>query len=173
MNQAMQLLTSHASVEWYTPVWVIELVNQVMGSIDLDPASNEAANQTVQATWFYSQEEDGLECPWWGRVFLNPPYSKVAGKSSQEIWSKKLIHEYREGYVREAILLVKSALGYKWFEELFAAWPVCLMRERISFVREDGFTGQDKRGSAIFYLGQRVEKFRGVFRPYGRVILPE
>jgi hypothetical protein len=47
-----------------------------MGGIDLDPASCATANETVRARTFYSRKDDGLKRPWFGRVWLNPPYGK-------------------------------------------------------------------------------------------------
>ena len=54
--------------EWYTPECYIESAKKVMGNIDLDPASSEIANQTVNANLFYSQEEDGLSKEWFGKA---------------------------------------------------------------------------------------------------------
>ena len=63
-----------ASPEYYTPPIYIDMVRQVLGTIDLDPASNMIAQQWIQATRFYVQEDDGLSQPWTGRLYLNPPY---------------------------------------------------------------------------------------------------
>jgi ParB family chromosome partitioning protein len=172
MNQAMQVLTSHASVEWYTPCWLADLSRRMLGHIDIDPASCAKANETVKANEYFDANDDGLAQYWRGRVFLNPPYSKVNGRSAQEVWSQKLVEEFEAGRVTCAILLVKAALGYKWFEVLFEEWPVCFLRERVYFVREDGFCGQDKRATAVFYFGPDVKFFKTTFQHYGRVILP-
>jgi hypothetical protein len=74
----------------------------------------------VKTAHFFTQADDGLAKDWHGRVFLNPPYSKTDGKSNQELWAKKLISE--QG-VTEAVLMVKAAFGYQWFERLFSKYP--------------------------------------------------
>ena len=63
-------------MEWWTPAVYIDAVREVMGSIDLDPASCAKANAVVGATVFYSEREHGELHEWTGRVFLNPPYGK-------------------------------------------------------------------------------------------------
>src|ERR1700686_3804949 len=71
------------SNEWYTPAKYIEAARRTMGSIDLDPASCELANQIVKATKFYTQEENGLDQEWYGNVWLNPPYGSSIGKTTK------------------------------------------------------------------------------------------
>jgi len=107
-------------------------------------------------------------------VWLNPPYGKDGSDSNQEIWSQHLIGEYEAGHVSQAVLLVKAALGYNWFENLWWDWPVCFGRDRLSFIRSNGDDkGKSKQGTAFLYLGDEVARFRRVFGQFGRVIMPE
>lgn len=174
LSQPMEVLLSHKEVEYYTPSVYVDAARNLMGAIDLDPASCEAAQLNIKANKFYTISDDGLSKEWHGRVWLNPPYSKTGGKSNQEIWATKLADEYIAGNVTEAILLVKSALGYKWFENLWDKWPVCFARERLSFIRNDGTDkGQSKHGTAFFYLGKNINQFTQIFKEFGRIVLPQ
>lgn len=172
--QQMQVMLSSESNEWYTPPFIVESARRVMGEIYLDPATNEAAQELiVKAKKFYTVNENGLRFPWYGRVWLNPPYGQWAGKSSQKTWSDKLVYEYRKGNVIEACLLVKAALGYKWFESLWDRFTGCFFRERVSFIRGDGSDeGASKHGTVVFYLGPNIQRFTVEFVKYGRVTDP-
>lgn len=65
---------SSQSVEHFTPHAVVEAARELMGGIDMDPASCAAANKYIRAAVFYSRRRNGLKHrPWYGRVFLNPP----------------------------------------------------------------------------------------------------
>lgn len=171
LTQPMQVLLSHKELEYYTPAEYMESTRVVMGSIDLDPASSEIANETINALTIFTQDDNGLKKDWTGNVWLNPPYSKTQGKSNQELWAKKLIDEYQKGNVDQAILLVKAALGYRWFEALFESWPVCLATKRLSFTKVDGTNdGQSKHGTAFFYFGNNLDRFVGEFSKWGCII---
>lgn len=184
MSQPMSILTSHQSQDWYTPPKYIELVREVLGTIELDPASDELPQSWIQSSRIFMAPDPttnpigGLGRPWHAKtVFCNPPYGKENGKSSQAVWSAKMVAEYRVGNFREGILLVNSTHGYKWYEELWTRWPVCLVRDRIRFINSEGVEGgQAKRGQTFVYFGRRGaegHRFRRVFSQIGRVLLPE
>lgn len=173
MSQELGVLLSSETGEWYTPSFFTDLARQVMGNIDLDPASNFTANRWIKADAIYTKEDNGLRFPWFGRVWVNPPYCKTAGISNQEIWANKLIAEYEAGRVSEAILLVKAALGYGWFKSLFKSWPCCLTYDLISFISADRPNEKpkpSKLGSAFFYFGPNFDRFEAVFEPIGKII---
>ena len=119
--------------DWYAPPELIALVRQVMGEIDLDPVSNEVAQQWIGAANYYTKAQDGLSQPWFGRVWLHPPAREKTAK-----WTNKALAEYESGRVREAIILVKPAVGTKWFHKLSRRFPVCLPHEPLLLVNDQG-----------------------------------
>lgn len=57
---------------WLTPVPIVK----ALGSFDLDPCG--APGHTLaRRTYQVDDGQDGLALPWFGRVFLNPPYGKL------------------------------------------------------------------------------------------------
>src|SRR5262249_18486834 len=108
------------SVEWYTPARYLEAVREVLGEIDLDPASNAVANKWVQAKTFYTAADDGLSRDWHGRVFMNPPYGKTSdGDSVAEMFCAKALAEYDTGTIESAIILVNSLHSQAWQAQLY------------------------------------------------------
>jgi hypothetical protein len=89
---------------YYTPKPIIELARFLMGDIDLDPASCEEANQTIQAKQIYTKEQDGLKLPWRGRVFFAPPHS--AGKCQE--WIQRGIKGVESGEITHLFLMLQS-----------------------------------------------------------------
>lgn len=76
--------------EHYTPSVVVEAARLAMGGIDLDPASCEAANRTVQAREWFTAKDNGFMRDWHGRVFLNPPGGSCDGYGVSLIRATKL-----------------------------------------------------------------------------------
>ena len=79
-------------VEYYTQAYIIDLVRQVLGDIDLDPASCIEANKVVQAKYIFTKEDDGLTKPWFGKVWMNHPFhkgEKACSKKCKKINCKK------------------------------------------------------------------------------------
>jgi hypothetical protein len=59
--------------EWYTPK---SLFDDLGLKFDLDVASPIHSKIHVPAEHRYTINDNGLESPWFGRVWMNPPYSK-------------------------------------------------------------------------------------------------
>jgi hypothetical protein len=169
MSQPMQVLVSRNSEEWYTPAEIIERVRTALGSITLDPASDPIPQAWVQAEHYFTLADDGLSKPWFGRVFLNPPYNGSSGR-----WAAKLIDEYRAGRVEQAIMLINSAHGYRWYENLWTSFPVCCLRDRLRFIKPNGETGgQAKKAQTLVYFGRDFERFARIFEDLGRILFPD
>ena len=151
--------------ENYTPVTVIEAVRDVMGEIDLDPASCEFANEVVRAKAIYTEEDNALEQPWSGRVFLNPPYQQPEIR----LFAEKLISELPN--IEEAIVLVNNNTDTKWFLTLaLGCAAVCFTTGRIGFYTPDIEKTAPTNGQAFFYFGQKLEVFKKRFRDVGIVM---
>lgn len=152
--------------DWNTPNEIIDLARTVMGGIDLDPASNPAANKEIQAAKFYTKDDDGLVKQWKGRVWMNPPYSGEL----IALFTEKLAESYQSGNVTQAIALVNNATETGWFQGLAAhATHVCFPFRRVKFWYPPNSISQPLQGQAIFYLGDRGELFADTFLPLGLV----
>lgn len=152
--------------EWYTPAEYIEAAREVMGGIDLDPASHPVAQELVQAAQFFTREDNGLAMDWRGRVWLNPPYSQPEIQQFIE----KLVAELNADRVTEAVLLTHNYTDTAWFHHAEAiAAKICFTRGRIKFLDQEGGTCAPTQGQAFFYFGAHGELFEEIFTRYGFV----
>lgn len=150
--------------EWYTPADIVEAARTVLGEIDLDPASSDAANKIVKASAYYTAADDGLSKPWRGRVWMNPPYET----GLIEKFTARLRECFDADEVSEAIVLVNNATETRWFQNLAAsASMLCLVTGRIRFWSETKETASPLQGQAILYFGVRREAFARGFRSFG------
>ena len=138
--------------EWYTPAEYIELAREVMGGIDLDPATSAAAQETVHAEKWFDEKTNGLAQEWHGRVWLNPPYAQPFIAE----FANKMAMEFSAGRVSEAVMLTHNYTDTAWFHEIAsAASAICFTRGRIRFVRDDGEVAASRlRGRLSFILAR-------------------
>ena len=106
-----------ATDNWYTPINII----RALGDFDLDPCGKQY-HRTARTIY----EVRGLQSNWFGRVWLNPPYSEV------EQWLEKLVSHGR------GIALVFARLDTKWAQRIVPqATEVFLPKGRLRFLTEN------------------------------------
>ena len=108
--------TVATSDDYYTPKEVFALLGL---QFDLDVASPPEPIPWIPADRRYTVEDDGLIQPWYGRVWMNPPYSQATP------WARKFI-AHRNGVA--LLPFAKSA----WLVEMWDAAEALV-------VRRDGF----------------------------------
>lgn len=155
--------------EWYTPEKYLELAREVLGEIDLDPASSIVAQKTVQAKKFFDRTINGLRQEWHGRVWLNPPYSQpLIGE-----FVEKMVEERCAERVTGAIMLTHNYTDTSWFHKATEiADAICFTRGRIKFLDSQGGDCAPTQGQAFFYFGPHAELFAEKFVSVGFVTTP-
>ena len=164
LTDAPHISRNSGENEWYTPTEFIESAREVMGGIDLDPASSAKANKIVKAEEYFTAEENGLNKPWHGRVWLNPPYAQPL----VSMFAEKLLTEIQASNTPQAVVLVNNATETKWFQQLAGtAVAICFPSGRIKFWQPEKEPGNPLQGQAILGTGVDIKRFTEVFRKHG------
>lgn len=134
-----------ATDEWWTPPEVFEALGL---EFDLDPcAPMPPAADWIPAKSRYGRPQDGLSLPWFGRVWLNPPYGKEAGR-----WVQRLA-EHGNG-----IALVFSRTDVRWWHSAVpSADAVCFVRGRLTFIPGGGQSAPGNSGGPSALLAWGAE----------------
>jgi hypothetical protein len=107
-----------------TPKWIVD----ALGPFDLDPCA------ALPRPWdcakaSYVEATDGLAKPWFGRVFLNPPFDRYQVAR----WIQRLA-DHGTGTA-----LLHARTEADWFEPIWrSASGILFMADRIHFYRPDG-----------------------------------
>jgi DNA N-6-adenine-methyltransferase Dam len=156
---------------WFTPAIYIEAARAVLGEIDFDPFSDEAANNIVKAKRILTVKDDAFTADW-GKcktVWMNPPYGRDCRAAIE-----KFIREFQCGSFQTGITLVNNATETRFFQALLqTASAVCFTDHRIAFWNSDGkVISGNTRGQAFFLFSKKasVKAFRKSFEPFGKVI---
>lgn len=153
--------------QWFTPKEFLERARDVLGEFDLDPASHVKAQERVRAKLFFTEEDNGLEREWSGRVWLNPPYAQP----EISYFIDKMTSEVASGRVSEAIMLTHNYTDTAWFQKAAkAATCICFTRGRIRFISPSGDVAAPTQGQAFFYFGLRQERFAECFADAGFIV---
>jgi len=127
------------SVDWYTPKWIFDDLGI---EFDLDPCHPKERIPWIPVKKYYSLEDNGLRSPWFGNVWLNPPY----GRETTD-WLKKM-HDYRNG-----IALVFARTDCRWYHDYVVnADGLLFLKGRVKFVDGLGITKGSGAGSGSMLI---------------------
>lgn len=151
--------------EHYTPTAIIESARLVMGSISLDPASNDMAQGWIKAETYYTKETNGLDKAWSGNVWMNPPYAR----SLLPAFIDKLVASTsRSAGVTQYVVLINNTTETEHGQKLMAlSHAICFPRKRIRFIKPDGTLGKPLQGQMILYYGPNMPHFLSEFSKLG------
>ncbi len=158
--------------EWYTPAYIIEMVREVMGSIDLDPASCPLAQETVKAK--EAIYEDSLNKTWVGsNVYLNPPGGKIGNKSQAVAFWEKLIRSRFDQAIFMGFSLEILATSQQSGVQPAGEFMLCVPSKRIKFISPTGEKSAPSHANVIIYIPRNRDeslRFINVFEKIGTIL---
>lgn len=153
--------------DWRTPAEVVELLHVLWdGKPNLDPcAAPDPAHALAKGNLAgpAGSPADGLERPWSGRVYVNPPFGDLAA------WMVKAVEEHELHGAEVVVLLPARTDTRYWHEQVAQADAICFWRGRMTFV---GAPAAAPFPTALVYFGPRPWDFQRVFKPKGMVVCP-
>lgn len=182
---------SSKTSRWFTPPWLVQRVRRVLVDIDLDPASEEKANESVGA-YSYLSMCGHRYADWellWRRlpserrpttVFCNPPNGKMWRRPMPVVFWENLLRYRHEGYLKHAIFIGFNnsimRTGQTDCELLNPSdFPHCYPRKRIAFINAE--TGEPDKSpthdNVIIYVPGMVDNtagFAGAFGDLGALV---
>lgn len=135
-----------ASDDWCTPPDMLDALGEVF---DLDPCSP-GAGHWVPAKSVYTKQDNGLEQPWYGFVWMNPPFG---GRNGHVPWLRKFL-DHADG-----IAVVRAYTSAGWFHDWAVHADAMLFpRGKTKFVRPDGSIGAAPgHGVVLLGMGQSAK----------------
>lgn len=121
----------------YTPRWVFDAMGV---HFDLDVAAPRGGPLYVPADRYYTAADDGLEQPWSGAVWCNPPYSNFGP------WARKWASHDK------GALMGTYTPGTSWFPVAFAAADVVTFLTA-EFVRPNNTPIRPMHGLFVAFRG--------------------
>lgn len=154
--------------EWLTPPEIIT----ALGPFELDPCAPHQRPGWTQAADAYTASDDGLDMPWDGFVWCNPPYSTI------EPWMARMA-EHGDGI---ALVFARCETAW-WFDHV---WPhataYLFLRGRLTFYRPDATpskAGHNAGGPSVLiaYGAPAAERLRtcgldGAYVPSATLLPP-
>jgi hypothetical protein len=135
--------TSDGKDEWLTPPEIIK----ALGEFDLDPCS------PINRPWdtakrHYTIIDDGLKSPWFGRVWMNPPYGNQTGR-----WLEKMANHGNGTVLIFARTETKDFFKFVWDK----ADAILFIKGRLAFYHVTGEKAKSSGGAPSCLVAYGIE----------------
>lgn len=158
--------------DWHTPNYIIDRVKQLYGgTIDLDPCTDEIAQKSIQATSFFTKEDNGLLQLWFGNIYLNYPGGRTGKYSNSTIWFDKAEREFTKTEEVENIVICLFSVEHLNINPNMFSYTLCFLRDRIPFVRNN-VVSKPSHNNALLLMSKTESKkkeFKDLFGYLGVV----
>jgi hypothetical protein len=129
-----------ANDDLYTPKWIFDSIGL---KFDLDVCASNNPNICVPADKRYTIDDDGLLSPWFGRVWMNPPFSKPRP------WAEKFLAH------GNGIALLPLSGNSGWWRDLWnSEAAVVMVKPNTGFINTDGQERKIMYGISLWAVGQ-------------------
>jgi len=116
--------TKQETDEWSSPRELVEPLADSVGEFDLDPCSGAESSPFASET--YTEDDDGLSQDWYGKVWVNPPYSDM------KTWTEKAIAQIDN--TNTLFYLCKGDSSTQWWQDAAEhATVICAIDHRLEF----------------------------------------
>ena len=138
--------TVGASDEWYTPKYVFDALGETF-DLDVAAPADPTHVHTPASTFIHT---DSLSVPWFGFVWMNPPFG---GRNGLVPWLEKWV-SHGAGI---ALTPDRSSAGW-WQYAAHEATSLLQVGHKVKFVRPDGTRGdKPTNGTTLFAIGDRAD----------------
>ena len=135
---------ANSSDDWYTPPEIFEALGL---RFDLDPCSP-GRGHWVPAEHVLTKDDDGLQRPWFGRVFVNPPFG---ARHAHVPWLERFLTH------GDGIGIFRAYTSADWFHDYAVLADAMLFpRGKTKFIRPDGSIGKSP-GHGVVLLAMARE----------------
>jgi hypothetical protein len=162
--------------EWGSPLVYFEFAKNVMGSIDLDPATSRELEvnllQISPEACRYYENDNGLKTRWFGNVWMNPPYNIdpviYGDKQPASVhWLITALDKYNSREICQAIILLNRSSSRIYREAVRSSVAYYQLPYRIKFeeapsrvaLREIVKPNSPMYESDLIYLGHNPDHF--------------
>ena len=143
----------------HTPLNILDAVCNTIGIIDVDPCSNDLAQQNVEAKTYYTAGDPCQNYELHGNVFCNPPYSQAEHLSV----AKHIVKQTRAGNIKQAIIITPSDSSTEWYRLYTSISSAICLTRRLEFYNPYKGSSSNMTTNFIFYVGDDVNSFTDNF----------